>query len=434
METQINTVSGLFDKGKLFLKSVFIFIMALGLFIPTQFTRELIRERKGRQTEAIEDIGGKWGRSQTLTGPFLMIPYLENTKDDRGQPLIVKRTAYFMPDKLNVVSDIEPEVRKRGIYEVVVYRSKIRVNGNFQQIRWQELGVPSENIQWSGARMLFHTSDILRGVNEDLVLDWNGSKIPFGPQAQVGDLKDALAAPVAVSPDSAINPLSFDMNFTLNGSGSLLVAAGARENSIEMRSRWADPKFSGMKLPDERTVSDTGFEAKWKYMNRTVPLVWKDKFNDLSSTALGTELIVTVDGYDKTERSVKYALLCIVLTFAAFFLIETIYKKPLHLVQYALAGLALVLFYTLLLSVSEYLGFNLAYGIAALSTIGLVTWFVGGIMKSGRLGLFIAMVLGVVYSYIFTIIQMQDYALLMGSVGLFLALAVIMYFSRKIQW
>ncbi|MBL7752574.1 MAG: inner membrane CreD family protein, partial [Chitinophagaceae bacterium] len=137
---------------------------------------------------------------------------------------------------------------------------------------------------------------------------------------------------------------------------------------------------------------------------------------------------------DKTERSIKYALLCIVLTFAAFFLIESIYKKPLHLVQYALAGLALVLFYTLLLSLSEYLGFNLAYGIAAFSTIGLVTWFVGGIMKSGRLGLFIAMVLAVVYSYIFTIIQMQDFALLMGSVGLFLALAVIMYFSRKIQW
>ncbi len=434
METQVNTVGSLFDKGKLFLKSVFIFIMALGLFIPTQFTRELIRERKGRQVEAIEDIGSKWGRSQVLTGPILMIPYQENTKDDRGLPLIVQRTAYFMPDKMNLVSDIEPEVRKRGIYEVVVYRSKIQIKGEFQQLRWKELGVPAENISWSEARVLFHTSDVLRGVNEDLLLNWNGTNIPFSPEAQVGALKEALAAPVTVSPDTLTNPLAFSMNFNLNGSGSLLVAAGARENAIEMRSSWADPKFSGMKLPDERTVSDTGFQAKWKYMNRTVPLVWKDKFNDLSATTLGTELIVTVDGYDKTERSVKYALLCIVLTFAAFFLIETIYKKPLHLVQYALAGLALVLFYTLLLSVSEYLGFNLAYGIAALSTIGLVTWFVGGIMKSSRLGLFIAMVLGVVYSYIFTIIQMQDFALLMGSVGLFLALAVIMYFSRKIQW
>lgn len=434
METQFKTVSSLFDKGKLFIKSVIIFFMALGLFIPTQFTRELVRERKDRQQEAIADIGGKWGESQRLTGPMLVIPYQENTRDERGLPLIVRRTAYFMPDRLDILAQVDPEVRKRGIYEVVVYQSHIRLSGNFQQIRWQELGVPAENILWNEARMVFHVSDILRGINEDLFLNWQGQKIPFGPQAQLGELKDALAAPVTVTPDTLGSPLGFEMNFNLNGSGSLLVSAAGRENSIRMNSKWADPKFTGVKLPDQRTVSDSGFTALWKYMNRTVPLVWKDKTYDLSPSALGTELIVTVDGYDKTERSIKYALLCIVLTFAAFFLIETIYRKPLHLVQYALAGLALVLFYTLLLSVSEYLGFNLAYGIAALSTIGLVTWFVGGIMKSSRLGLFIAMVLGVVYSYIFTIIQMQDFALLMGSVGLFLALAVIMYFSRKIQW
>lgn len=434
MENQINTVSGLFDKGKLFLKSVFIFIMALGLFIPTQFTRELVRERKERQMEAINDISGKWGSSQVLTGPILKVPYQENTRDERGVPLIVKRTAYFMPDKLDIKAEIDPEVRKRGIYEVVVYRSKIRATGNFKEIRWKELGVPAENILWADAQVVFHVSDVLRGVNEDLFLNWAGKKIPFGPQAQLGELKDALSAPVTLTADSLNEPLEFDMQFNLNGSGSLLVSAGGRENSIDMRSGWTSPKFTGVKLPDERKVSDSGFTANWKHMNRTVPLVWKDKTYDLSPSALGTELIVSVDGYDKTERSIKYALLCIVLTFAAFFLIESIYKKPLHLVQYALAGLALVLFYTLLLSLSEYLGFNLAYGIAAFSTIGLVTWFVGGIMKSGRLGLFIAMVLAVVYSYIFTIIQMQDFALLMGSVGLFLALAVIMYFSRKIQW
>ena len=163
-------------------------------------------------------------------------------------------------------------------------------------------------------------------------------------------------------------------------------------------------------------------------------MVWNDQFINLQPSAMGANLIIPVDGYDKTERSVKYALLCIILTFAAFFLIETIYKRNLHLIQYGLAGLALVLFYTLLLSISEYTGFNLAYLIAGVATIGLVTWFVGSIMKSSKLAVFISFVLTVVYGYIFTIIQLQDYSLLMGSIGLFIALGIIMYFSRKLQW
>jgi inner membrane protein len=165
-----------------------------------------------------------------------------------------------------------------------------------------------------------------------------------------------------------------------------------------------------------------------------VPPVWKNNFYDLSSSVIGADLIIPVDSYDKTYRSVKYALLCIILTFASFFLIETIYKKSLHFVQYGLAGLALVLFYTLLLSISEYTGFNLAYLFAAIATIGLVAWFIGSVMKSSGLALFISLVLAVVYGYIFCIIQLQDYALLMGSIGLFIALAIIMYFSRKLQW
>jgi inner membrane protein len=220
----------------------------------------------------------------------------------------------------------------------------------------------------------------------------------------------------------------------MHGSQQLMFSPAARETKIQMKGSWPDPSFTGLKLPDEPNPTDTGINVKWKYLNRTTPMVWNDQFINLQPSAMGADLIIPVDGYDKTERSVKYSLLCIILTFAAFFLIETIYKRNLHLIQYGLAGLALVLFYTLLLSFSEYVGFNLAYLIAGGATIGLVTWFVGSIMKSSKLALFIGFVLLVVYGYIFTIIQLQDYALLMGSIGLFIALAVIMYFSRKLQW
>jgi inner membrane protein len=201
-----------------------------------------------------------------------------------------------------------------------------------------------------------------------------------------------------------------------------------------MTGTWPDPSFIGIKIPEEPNKPDSGIDVKWKYLNRNNPMVWNDQFFDLEPSAMGANLIIPVDGYDKTERSVKYALLCIILTFAAFFLIERIYKRNLHLIQYGLAGLALVLFYTLLLSISEYTGFNIAYLIAGVATIGLVTWFVGSIMKSSKLAIFISFVLTVVYGYIFTIIQLQDYSLLMGSIGLFVALGIIMYFSRKLQW
>ena len=136
----------------------------------------------------------------------------------------------------------------------------------------------------------------------------------------------------------------------------------------------------------------------------------------------------------KTLRTIKYALLCILLTFVAFFLIETANKKSAHPFQYGLIGLALILFYTLLLSISEYTGFNTAYLIASVATIGLIAWFVKSILDSGKATTLLSVVLVLIYSYVFSLLQLQDYSLLLGSIGLFLTLAVVMKFSKKMQW
>ena len=164
------------------------------------------------------------------------------------------------------------------------------------------------------------------------------------------------------------------------------------------------------------------------------PQVWKDAVYDLSSASFGVDLFIPVSGYQKTMRSVKYAVLCILLTFAAFFLIETVNKKSVHPFQYALIGLALILFYTLLLSISEYTGFNIAYAIASVATIALIGWFVKGVLHSGRLSTLLSVILVIMYGYVFTILQLQDYALLLGSIGLFCTLGVIMYYSKRIGW
>jgi len=433
--TPTSVIGNLWDKGKLFVKGVFIFVMALALSIPTFFIMNLVKERQGRQKEAISDISSKWAGQQVVTGPLLMVPYTETDKDDKGNVVTLKRKAYFLADKTDIQSKVYPEKRHRGIYDVIVYRSDITINGKFNPLQWQQLKAPAESMLWNEAVVLFKVKDNIKGISEDVSINWNGTNLVFNPQeAGLSHLEDAFAASVPLNMDEAGKEHSYSMKFSLNGSEQLLFSTAARENKVTMESKWPDPGFTGIKLPDTRQVTDSGFSASWKYMNRTVPQVWKNTFYDLSPSVLGADLLIPIDSYNKTERSVKYALLCIVLTFASFFLIETYYKKPLHLLQYALAGLALVLFYTLLLSISEYIGFNPAYLISSVATIGLVMWFVGSIMRSSKLGLFISFVLSVVYGYIFIIIQLQDYALLMGSIGLFIALAIIMYFSRRLQW
>jgi inner membrane protein len=431
----INQPSSLWDKGKLFLKGIIIFVMALALWVPTYFIMHLVKEREGRQKEAITDISNKWAGRQTITGPLLMIPYTESGKDDKGNIIIIKKNSYFMPDKLDMQSTVYPEKRHRGIYQVAVYRSDIMLNIKFNALQWQQLKIPAENILLNEAMLVLGVTDNLKGINEDLYVKWGDSNTVFNPQPSgLTNLNDAFVASIPLTIEEAAKEHSCSIKFSLNGSEQLLFTAAGRENKLEMHSVWPNPSFTGIKLPDRRDIKETGFVADWKYMNRSVPQVWQNNFYDLSASVLGADLMIPVDSYDKTERSVKYALLCIILTFAAFFLVESIYKKPLHLVQYGLAGLALVLFYTLLLSVSEYTGFNIAYLVAGAVTIGLVTWYVGSVMRSSKLALFISFVLAIVYSYIFTIIQLQDYALLMGSIGLFIALGIIMYFSRKLQW
>jgi inner membrane protein len=432
---EASVLGNLWNKGKLFVKAVIIFIMALVLWIPSHFVLELVQERQGRQKEAIADISNKWAGRQTVTTPILMIPYTEADRDDKGNPVLLRRVAYFLADKSDIHSTVFPEKRHRGIYDVIVYRSELEIKGKFNALKWQQLKVLPENFLWNEAAILFKVQDHMKGINEDISINWDDSSLVFNPQeAGVSHMTNGFSASIPFTIDEAAKEHSYSMKFSLNGSEQLLFSAAAKENKLYMQSKWPDPGFTGVKLPDTRQVKDTGFIAEWKYLNRSVPQVWKNTYYDLSQSVLGADLLIPVDSYGKTERSVKYALLCIVLTFASFFLIETIYKKSLHLIQYGLAGLALVLFYTLLLSVSEYTGFNPAYLISAIATIGLVAWFIGGIMRSSKLALFISFVLTVVYGYIFTIIQLQDYSLLMGSIGLFIALAIIMYFSKKMQW
>lgn len=421
METVATNV---WQKSKLLIKGLLIGALILLLMIPAYFVQNLIKEREARQKEAFTEVSSKWAGRQNLAGPVLVLPYMETP----GQ----KKLAYILPDNLTISAEVRPEERHRGIYQVMLYSSVIKLNGTFNTIPWQQLKIDSGNILWSEAYVCLNLADA-RGLKENISLKWNDSTIALNPASvNNGVMREGFTGSVPVLSDSVVN---FSSVISVNGSEQLLFTPVGKETTVRLSSAWPDPSFTGGQLPDHR-IKDSGFTATWKSFahTRNFPQAWKDNAYNLQSSSFGADLFIPVNGYQKTMRSVKYAILCILLTFAAFFIIETVNKKSVHPFQYALIGLALILFYTLLLSFSEYAGFNIAYIIASIATVGLIAWFVKGLLQSSKLTSVLSVILVLMYSYIFTILQLQDYSLLLGSIGLFLTLAVIMHFSKKIQW
>jgi len=445
-----NVFMTFWNRNKIIFKSFFIGFLILLLLIPTFFIQQLVSERQQRQREAVAEVSSKWAGSQTIAGLVIGIPYTETITDKDNTIKEIKKWAYFLPNKLDIHARMIPEKRYRGIYQVIVYTTELQVSGSYDSLHIEELNIPPARIIWNEAAAFFDISDI-RGLKEEVKVHIAGADLDLVPGKFSSDqFKNALSASLpawfmalssgatapGISPARPAAPIDFSTTIRLKGSQDLLFVPLGKSSSVEVSSSWPNPSFTGTYLPDLRTVKDSGFVAEWKvlYLNRSYPQQWKDATYDLESSAFGVNLIVPVDSYQQTTRSVKYAILCILLTFTAFFLIEWIYTKAIHSMQYLLVGVALCIFYTLLLSFSEYIPFNGAYLIASMATIGLISWYVKSILQSSKMSLFIACLLTVLYGFIFTLIQLQDYALLMGSVGLFIALAVVMYFSRKIKW
>lgn len=458
METTQTTAGAVWQKSKLLIKGLIIGVLVLLLLIPAFFVQNLIKEREQRQKEAVTEVSQKWAGNQAITGPVLVLPYLQRGADSNRPLDYVKQYAYFLPDKLEINSTLTPIEKHRGIYKVMLYSSVNKITGSFNNVQPSLLKIPEENILWSEAFVKLHISDS-RGLNNEPVLRWKDSSLVLAPQSfDDKQSLNSLGAVLQVTSLADLQQVNFSTEINLNGSEKLLFTPVGKITTVHLASGWSHPSFTGGSLPQTSSVGDSGFKATWTSLSHTrdFPQQWKnDAFtirpyftnlpaggtvdyapsaNEVTVSAFGMDLFVPVNGYQKTMRSVKYAILCILLTFTAFFLIETTNKRSVHPVHYALIGFALILFYTLLLSFSEYAGFNTAYAIAAVATIGLITWFVKGLLSSMRLSLLLSFVLILLYSYVFTILQLSDYALLLGSIGLFLALAVVMYFSKKIQW
>ncbi len=415
-------------------KLITICALILLLLIPASMVKSLIRERDYRKQGVINEINHKWGEAQTLIGPVITVPYLVYLEDKKGKTTTVTKYFHILPDTVNIKSRITPEVRYRGIYEAVLYNTILSIDGHFPPVPVQELRIDPANIVWSGAFISVGITD-MRGIKESIHATFDGRKLSMEPGLETSEvIKSGVSAGIQVDAVRKPHPFHFDMN--LNGSRQIHFSPVGKVTTVTARSEWSDPSFDGAFLPMERSVSDEGFTAKWKvlHLNRNYPQAWKGGGQELDHSTFGVTLFSPVDVYQKSMRTAKYALMFIVFTFMAFYVSEVLNKLRVHPVQYLLIGLGIIIFYSLLLSISEQLNFGAAYLISAVAVIALITGYAKAILQNRYVTLMVGGILVILYAYLYILLQLEDYALLMGSAGLFGVLSAIMYLTRKIDW
>ena len=394
----------------------------------------LVSERQQRRASVADEISSNWGSRQTVIGPVLSIPVMVSKTENETVSTGIVNYAHFLPERLEINGVIIPEVRNRSIYDVIVYKGEISLSAVFKVPQLEGLSVNKDEVMKDRATVVLGISD-MKGVNEAIRFDWNGELIEANPGIPSNDIfASGVNVPVKIGDEGA--EYTFKTKLNLNGSFELLFAPVGKETELHLSSVWPNPSFTGAYLPAERKLDDKGFQADWKvfHISRDFPQQWVGPRYDLNKSSFGVSLLLSVDQYQQTMRTVKYAIMFIALTFLTFFVIEIRSSKPIHPIQYLLVGLALLIFYTLLLSLSEYIAFGYAYLLASAAIIGLISIYSTSFLAERIKSIIVALIMCILYGYLYIVLQLQDYALLLGALILFIALAVLMYLTRKIDW
>lgn len=421
-------------KSSVTLKIVSVGILILVLLLPASMIKNLIRERQTRRDSVVREIGEKWGASQTITGPFITIPFKTFFKDEAGKIQYDLNYLHILPETLNITGEIDPQVRYRSLFEAVVYNAKLNFTGNFKLPSSSQLNIDSNNILWNKAYLSLGITD-MRGIQDKIDIVFNKTVYNANPGLKTTDLAEAGVSTQLkrLSPNEA-NSFSFDLN--LNGSEQVRFIPVGESNSVQINSNWASPSFNGAFLPVSREVDKDGFSATWKvlHLNRNYPQFWEGAHYKVTPSSFGMKLILTADIYQKSMRLAKYSIMFLVFTFLTFFFSEVINKQRIHPIQYLFIGMAILIFYILVLSLSEHIHFNYAYILSAISITLIISGYAKAIVANSRFALTILGLLTILYGYLFIVLQLEDYALILGSVGLLFIIAIVMYMTRQINW
>jgi inner membrane protein len=437
------------------LKILAVGLIVLLLSIPLMFVNFLSWERAGRAETARQEIGESYGGSQLVRGPFLVLPVAIDTPAGReGQTRRSWEHIIISPDQLAIEAGQSSQIRRRAIFEVPVYDAVMSFSGRFALPDVSALIPEYGSIHWESARVLFAVSDV-RAIGEDLVfsVENGGSALSFEPgtdfdriQAgavgQAGIVSEAgrwqgISADInGIRDRSAFN---FNARLRLTGADTFMLAASGRNTRVSLRSDWPHPSFIGAYLPEDHTITADGYEANWQipYLARGVSgasLQSDFDIRRIDRTAFGVRLFTPTDGYTSVGRSLKYAIFFIGFLMLMFFLIEAASKDRVHAAQYILIGLAQVVFYLLLLAFSEHMATFIAYFTASAATVSVTSLYAVTAFRSKARGMATFAVLGVIYAMQYALVLLEDYALLIGAILAFFAVALTMYVTRKLNW
>jgi inner membrane protein len=425
--------------------------LVIVLLIPLSYINSLIKERSFRQADVVSEINEKWGNNVLVYGPMLKLPYKtysetktynETTKTYLKETKTHMNYAYIFPERLNSDVILDSKTLNRGNFESAVFTTTMDFSGHFIPTNLIDKGIKSEDIIWDKASIIIQTTN-LKGIKSEMLLHLNSEIYNFQTNFNTDDENNSYLDTLESNFISAEDLLdtendNFSIKMSFNGTRQIDLIPIGKTTTMSMTSNWADPSFVGNYLPNDETkeITKDGFKADWKvlHINRAFSQQHLNKIPNLNRFAFGTKFMVMVDEYQKSERSAKYGFLVIGLTFLIFFLIQTMSKIDIHPFQYLMIGIALTMFYTLLVSISEHSDFLKAYLVAGISVIALITMYSKSILKNFKFSMFICLSLAALYTFIYVIIQLENYALLVGSIGLFMILAIVMFVSRKIDW
>lgn len=438
------------------LKLLLVGALVLGLGLPLGMVNVLAWERENRAGEVAREVGSALGGAQTVQGPFLVVPadILIITETTRGEEVVRAETiqrqyVILSPDTLDVTAQLETRILRRAIYTVPGYQASVSLSGTFNLDGIDALTPANGTLQWDEAQVFALVSD-LRGIAEDFDarVSTGPEPLSFEPGLAFRRNQDAVSfgAPAARGVSAGVEGLEGNREFTfegrlvLTGASSFSIQPSGRETRAQISGDWAHPGFAGAYLPGTREVSETGFSADWlvPYLARGFPARWVEgqgySLSNAEQAVMTVNLVNPGDGYARVSRSLKYAFFFVGFTLLMFFLIEASSEQRLHSAQYILIGLAQVVFYLLLLALSEHAGIALGFSIAAGATVILTALYAWAAFRNNARAMLTFAALTVSYMVQFLLVLVEDYALLIGSALAFLAVAATMYVTRKIDW
>jgi inner membrane protein len=439
-------------------KIALVMILALLVQLPISMIDGLTAERKARRDGVVADIARSAAEAQQLAGPVILVPFTHRSMqvttriDDSGRRQSVSREKIskgwvaLLPETLAIDGALRLQTKRRGIYAARLYTGELELHGRFVVPADHPIHRADRETTWGRALLVVGVSDP-RGIREGVRIEWDGAPLALlpGGAEDVPVLARGIHADLGpLSNPAATAPVEhrFRIKLSLRGSQRLDIVPLGRSTRVALASDWPHPSFTGRLLPDADTrISDAGFAATWATTHFATNLAQAlqgclrtKRCDDYAGSVFGVAFIEPVDLYLTLERAVKYGFLFIGLTFAAFFLFEVLAGLAIHPIQYALVGVALAVFFLLLLSLAEHLAFALSYALAALACVALIGFYLSFVLRGRRRGLLFAAALGGLYALLYAILRLEDHALLMGSALVFALLAATMIGTRRVDW